>query len=336
MRPTQPFLLLLLLAATVAISVRQVSADDAIAPPGDVAAAIDRGLAFLAADAVKWRTVHNCASCHHSALVIWSFYEAKERGHAVNEPLLAELTRWSAENGDGKTSLPRPESAPRAFNEKAVSFALGLISNPKPDDVAQAGLQKLLGTIKSDQLESGAWSSWPETRPPIFGHSDERATLSATLALLPAAAGGDIEAIGARDRAVSWLTTTKSDDDPQSVALRLVLWQRLGRGSDELAPLVARIRRRQNADGGWSQAPEMASDAWATGQALYALAHAGAAAGDSAVDRARSFLVKNQREDGSWPMISRPTRPGGAPSNSLIPIVGAGSAWAVLGLTRSE
>jgi len=337
MKPLKRFSLGLF-AAVVMLATRPqpASAVDAIAPPADVAAAIDRGNAFLAADAVKWRTDHKCVSCHHAALVIWSMREAKQRGHAIDEPLLAELTKWTAENGDGTTSLPRPESAPRAFNEKAVSFALGLIADPTPDDVAQAGLQKLLATIKADQLESGAWSSWPETRPPIFGHSDERATLSATLALLPAADRGDATAIAARDRAVNWLSTTKSDDDPQSVALRLVLWQRLGRGVTELAPLVERIRQRQSADGGWGQTPEMASDAWATGQALYALAHAGIAAGDPAVDRARTFLVKSQHHDGSWPMTSRPTKPGGAGSGSLIPIIGAGSAWAVLGLTRSE
>jgi hypothetical protein len=79
----------------------------------------------------------------------------------------------------------------------------------------------------------------------------------------------------------------------------------------------------------------MASDAWATGQALYALAHAGVKPDDAAVARGQAFLVKTQREDGSWPMTSRPTAPGGKGARSLIPITGAGSAWAVLGLVRS-
>jgi hypothetical protein len=34
-------------------------------------------------------------------------------------------------------------------------------------------------------------------------------------------------------------------------------------------------------------------------------------------------------------MRSRPVKPGGKGSTSLIPITGAGSAWAVLGLVRS-
>ena len=54
------------------------------------------------------------------------------------------------------------------------------------------------------------------------------------------------------------------------------------------------------------------------------------------IRRAHAFLIKTQRADGSWPMTSRPVRPGGEGAKSLIPITGAGSAWAVLGLVQSR
>ena len=79
----------------------------------------------------------------------------------------------------------------------------------------------------------------------------------------------------------------------------------------------------------------MASDAHATGQALYALTLAGLKPDDPTIHRGREFLIKTQQADGSWPMTSRPTKPGGAGSTSLIPITGQGSAWGVLGLVRS-
>ena len=190
--------------------------------------------------------------------------------------------------------------------------------------------------MKSDQTENGSWSAWPETRPPIFGNSDESMTALATLAVMPAAATGDESAKAVRDKGIQWLAETKTDDDPQSIAMRLVLWQRLGRPAEEWEPLVRRIKERQNADGGWSQTKDMASDAWATGQALYALAHAGIKPDEPVIARAQAFLIKTQRDDGSWPMTSRPVKPGGEGSKSLIPITGAGSAWAVLGLVRSR
>jgi hypothetical protein len=310
-------------------------ADPSAAAP-NAPAAIGRGLKFLVADSLAWKKQHNCVSCHHAALVIWALREAKGRGHAVDEPVLAELTKWVAESGDGKTGVPRPAGVPKALNAKAVWFALALGAAPGPDAVSREGMKRLLGTVRSDQTESGSWSAWPETRPPIFGNSDESMTALATLAVMPAAAAGDDSAKSVRDKGVRWLAETKTDDDPQSIAMRLVLWRRLGRPAAECEPLVRHIQKRQNGDGGWSQAKDMPSDAWATGQALYALVQGGNKLNESVIARAQAFLVRTQRADGSWPMTSRPVKPGGAGSKSLIPITCAGTAWATLGLVRSS
>jgi hypothetical protein len=313
-----------------------VSAQGPQAKRTDAGATIERGLRFLAKDALAWRDKHNCVSCHHASLVVWSMREAKERGHGVDETVLAELTKWVAESGDGKTGVARPAGVPKALNPKAVWFALALSADPKPDAVTRKGLELLWKTVKTDQTDNGSWSSWPETRPPIFGNSDESMTALATLAMLSAAATGDAEARVVRDKGVKWLVGTKTDFDSQSIALRLVLWTKLGRPVNEWQPLVRLIKERQNADGGWSQTKDMASDAWASGQALYALAHAGVKPDDPAIQRGHAFLIKTQREDGSWRMTSRPVKPGGPGSNSLIPITGAGTAWAVLGLVQNR
>jgi len=316
------------------------SAQEPRPKPADVSATIDRGLAFLAKDALAWKKEHNRASCHHASLVVWATREAKLRGHAVDEPVLAELTKWLAESGDGKFGLARPASAPKAASPKAAYFALALGIDPKPDEASQKGLKLLLKTVAAEQTENGSWSTWPETRPPIFGSSDESLTVLATLAVLPAAAAGDDAAKAVRDKAVRWLAETKTDDDPQSIALRLVLWNRLGRPAEEALPLVKRIKERQNADGGWSQTKDMASDAWATGQALYALAHAGIKPDEAAIARARAFLAKTQREDGSWFVRSRavPIQPyfdSGFPHGHDQFISAAATNWAVMALMRA-
>jgi len=312
-----------------------VSAQDARPKKADVDATIDRGLVFLVKDAQAWKEKHKCASCHHASLVICSLREAKQFGRAVDESFLGDLSKWVAESGDGKFGLARPPVAPNAASPKAIYFALALGTDPKPDAASQMGTKLLLKTVKTEQTANGSWTTWPGTRPPIFGESNESLTALATLALLPAAAAGDKEAETARDKGVKWLGETKPDDDPQSVALRLVLWKKLGRPSSEWEPLVKKIKDRQNPDGGWSQTKDMSGDAWATGQALYALAYAGVKPNDVAVSRGQAYLMRMQREDGSWPMTSRPTTPGGKGSVSLIPITGAGTAWAVLGLIRS-
>jgi hypothetical protein len=115
------------------------SAQDVRPKPADIDATIDRGLGFLVKDALAWKNKHNCASCHHAGLVIWSMREAKQFGHAVDEPVLAELTKWVAESGGGKAGVPRPAGVPQALNAKAVWFALALGADPKPDAVVQKG-----------------------------------------------------------------------------------------------------------------------------------------------------------------------------------------------------
>lgn len=319
-----------LLFLVVALALSQ-----AIASAADTKEAIDRGTAFLAKDALQWKKDHNCVSCHHAALVSWALRDAKLRGHSVDEPVLAEMTKWVAESGSGKTGVPRPEGIPKALNMKAVLFALALEADPQPDEASQTGLKLLVETVKEDQNEDGVWNSWPDTRPPIFGHSDETATALATLALLPPAAAGDESAVAARDKGLKWLAEHETTGDHQAVCVRLMLLGKTGRPEAETQPLVDRLIESQQADGGWRQSAEMASDAHATGQALYALAIAELKSSDTVLQRGRDFLIKTQREDGGWNMTSRPCPPTNMGAKNLIPITGAGSAWAVLGLVRS-
>src|SRR5262249_13838862 len=86
-------------------------------------------------------------------------------------------------------------------------------------------------------------------------------------------------------------------------------------------------------DGGWSQTKERASDAFATGQAVYSLIEAGVAHDDPAIRKAQVFLAKSQRPDGSWEVITRASLDGKLKPN--VPINGAGTAWATLGLIRA-
>ncbi|MFN0199822.1 MAG: prenyltransferase/squalene oxidase repeat-containing protein [Planctomycetaceae bacterium] len=302
---------------------------------GDANSAIDRGLAFLAKDAVAWRDQYKCASCHHAGLIVLAMNEAKQVGHTVDEPVLTEMTKWLTEAGTGKTSLPRPEGIPKGLNTKPIYYALGLESNPAPDEASTKALELLLATVKEDQTENGSWAAWPNTRPPIFGFSDENMTLLALLSLVPATAK-DETAKTAVDKGVQWLSETKTSEDAQSLALRVILWRRVGRPPEESKPWADIIASRQNADGGWSQTPELASDAWATGQALYALMDSGSTAEDESIRRGVQFLIDTQREDGSWAMTSRPAKPEDPPSKNLMPIIGGGSAWGVLGLSRTQ
>ena len=54
------------------------------------------------------------------------------------------------------------------------------------------------------------------------------------------------------------------------------------------------------ANGGWAQMPSMDPDAYASGQALWALHAAGMPASDPAYRKGADYLLKTQLEDGTW------------------------------------
>ena len=96
----------------------------------------------------------------------------------------------------------------------------------------------------------------------------------------------------------------------------------------------------QREDGGWSQTPHLASDAYATGQVLYTLRELGVPAVNAAMQRGVAFLLRTQHDDGSWFVKSRamkiqPYFESGFPYGHDQWISHAGTAWAAMGLASA-
>jgi squalene-hopene/tetraprenyl-beta-curcumene cyclase len=304
-------------------------------PAPNVKKMIDRGLAFLTEDGLAWKDTRRCASCHHAPFTVWALSEAKKQGYAVDEKALAGLIAWVAAKDDpAKVFGKSPQQEPIVVNEAPLLLALGIEAGEAKAPAAQDGLKKMLAALLSDQNKDGSWKLVHASRP--IGSAPDVMTTLALLAL-SAPNAPDLGTAGkaAREKGLQWLRGAKPDDDQQATVLRLILWRRLGRPASDWEPLVNKLRVAQNADGGWGQTKGAKSDAYATGQALYALAEAGERPGDEAVRRAQSFLAKIQGPDGSWAMTSRAILPSGKRAKNLEPITHAGSAWAVLGLVRT-
>ena len=109
---------------------------------------------------------------------------------------------------------------------------------------------------------------------------------------------------------------------------------RIGRIGNDVRPLIDQLLALQHNDGGWSQLKDAASDAYATGQVLYVLSVAGVKTDQAQVQRGVAFLVRTQKDDGSWPMTPR-SHTGATPATNPVPITYFGSAWATLGLMRT-
>ncbi|HEU4752472.1 MAG TPA: prenyltransferase/squalene oxidase repeat-containing protein, partial [Armatimonadota bacterium] len=94
----------------------------------------------------------------------------------------------------------------------------------------------------------------------------------------------------------------------------------------------------QRPDGGWAQNPKLKSDAYATGQALFALNQgAEVPASDPAYRRGVEFLLRTQDDDGSW-FVNKSVMPGnlyfdtGFPHGQSQYISQVATGWATLAL----
>lgn len=109
---------------------------------------------------------------------------------------------------------------------------------------------------------------------------------------------------------------------------------------EEIARQSTRLLALQRTDGGWAQLPTLASDAYATGQALVALRLAGIPVQGDAYQRGTSFLLRTQLEDGTWFLRSRAFGfqayfETGFPHGRDQFISSAATAWAVMALAPS-
>ena len=105
--------------------------------------------------------------------------------------------------------------------------------------------------------------------------------------------------------------------------------------------MIRSLRQEQRKDGGWAQLPTLESDAYATGEALFALAQfVKDPLGDPAWRRGLRFLLETQEEDGTWHVARRtfpfqPSMKSGFPHQRDSWISAAATSWAVLALTKA-
>jgi squalene cyclase len=213
---------------------------------------------------------------------------------------------------------------------------IGLAAENHPPDPATDALARYL---MSRQSPDGRWRVYAH-RPPLESSSIQvtAASLRALQVYAPKARRKDYEK--AIERAREWLKQTQAaTTDDRAFQLLGLRWA--GQEQETLRQIAHALLREQRADGGWGQLPTLASDAYATGQALVALKETGVlAAADPDYQRGVEFLRSTQLEDGSWYVRSRsvPFQPyfeSGFPHGHDQWISAAATNWAAMALVAA-
>lgn len=316
-----------------------LAAEPAFVPKAAIEFAIPGALRYMEKEALSWKAEMGCASCHHAPMMLWACETARTRGFPVKESAVAEIRAFILDENNSARLFP-PENAPPEMSGTQIGSIYALLAlNASPTGWERSTLAAKTRThYAMMQREDGSWPPFPSMgRPPILEQGGASAQLLvAAFAGLPADAATP-ETVATVEKAKTWLARPLEKPSHQLEVTNYIAALAAGASPEILAAREVSLRAQQRPDGSWAQTPDLAGDALATGQTLYALGKAGKRLDDLAVARAVAFLASAQQPDGSWPMVSRPVVGGPAdgstnPSKNMAPITCMGTGWAVVGL----
>jgi hypothetical protein len=193
----------------------------------------------------------------------------------------------------------------------------------------------LVHHIAAMQRKEGDWPNYGVARPPLedggFSHTAKGIHV---LRLYPIA-GRKPEFDERVARAAAWLEAAEPiTTEDRTMQILGIAWA----GRKAPANRAQQLMGKQHQDGGWGQTDQFSSDAYATGEALWALHESGMTPSDPVYRRGVDYLLRAQQEDGTWHVVTRalafqPYFESGFPHGHDQWISQAGTALAVVALT---
>jgi von Willebrand factor type A domain-containing protein len=287
---------------------------------GNPREAAQRGLEWIQQAAVNWNDRSNCFGCHVQGQVLMGQAIALRNGYRVSEPALRILTE-SARNNTWDAV------AGRAFAGMALAR-----SNEVTGVGIDAPTTNALAELLKRQAKDGYFYDSATHLPIVQGQFD--VTGNALVALEWAASnGGDARFKSAANRALTW-TATHVPTTTQDKVFKVISLMRYGSPEQKKSvwSTVESLTREQQEDGGWKEVAALdGSNAFATGQVLYAYQQAGVSVLSPTFQRGVQYLLKTQvndtsRDNGIWRAVK-------TQSQDLTEL--APTMWAVIGLAAA-
>jgi ankyrin repeat protein len=294
-----------------------------------IAAAVGPALALLQKQSHNFIRIGGCNSCHAQDLPSAAAAIARDRGLPAPKEIPQLPQSMHTLNPGRILDL----AAPNVGSIGWEMFDFGNNGVPR-DEYTDATVRY----IKSMQTPAGQWEAFESRRPPM-NSGVYQTTAMAVYSLQtygPPAEKTDTEKTLAR--AAAWLEGARpATTQDRAFHLLALAWSNAKPAS--IAAAAKALAAAQRPDGGWSQLSSMGSDAYATGEALYALNTAGRMpVADPVYVAGVRYLLNTQAADGSWHVNSRsiwvqPYFESGFPYGYDQWISAAGTSWATIALS---
>lgn len=275
--------------------------------PDSFRSSAQKALNFLGQDTARWQKSNNCYGCHVQAVSLEGLSVGVRNQYDVPRPTMDEVLRGilhtpgGSRTPGGLTHSGYPRTA-KTFGASAFARYDALVGGALTDDLLRLA-KDLLAFQEKDGVVRGDHQGYPVTTGPM------QATYQAMQAWRQAyARTADDMWLAPLRQAEKYLDAQARawSEKPDAVYLQDLNYVTMGllaAGASPAEPHLARLLKhlesRQHKDGGFGLNPGT-SDAFATGQTVYALKLAGRTEADASVRRALGWLVENQGKDGGW------------------------------------
>jgi hypothetical protein len=308
------------------------------AAPADLPTAVARGLSLLErTSSAQFLAKGGCAACHAQNIMDVAAAVARTKGVRFDEKEAA--SRLAATKGRFFVSVPHLlERLDVAGTPDVPLFSIGALAGIgyAPDRMTDA----MTVNIAAQQYPDGRWHVGWTARPPITDGDIGRTALAIRMlkTYAPPALAPEMNARLAR--ATRWMESA-SPATTEDRAMRLLGLRWADADEQTIAKAASALIATQRADGGWAQRDELSSDAYGSGQTLYALAIGGGIPpNNGAFQRGVRFLLSTQQADGSWYVPSRavkfqPYFESGFPYGGDQWISAMATGWATSGLATA-
>ncbi|MBZ5623439.1 MAG: ankyrin repeat domain-containing protein [Acidobacteriia bacterium] len=304
------------------------------ATPRSMTEAVASGTALLQRSSTEFFKQSGCVGCHHQPMTIVAVAAARAGGARVDEGAAQGHIKMLEGQWTGFQEMVLQHLDLGGGTDQEVISLAALAAARYP---ANTITDSMAGMIAGVQRRDGTWQLLGAARPPMEDGAIGRTALAMHLLQVygPPARRAEFEKRIARAR--DWLLAAKPlTNDDSAMQLAGLYWAGVDPGKVRSAGRF--LIGRQRADGGWSSNRNLASDAFATGESLWALKESGVLnPSDPVYQKGVKYLLSTQWQDGSWYVRSRapkfqPYFQSGFPFEHDQWISSTATAWAVMAL----
>jgi outer membrane protein OmpA-like peptidoglycan-associated protein len=285
--------------------------------------AAQAGIDWLEPASMDWQNSQHCFGCHVQAQTLMGLAVAQGNNYIVSTRTADELAAFtrSKQHADGHEIDEGSDThfTPTQFAAMGLAY-YDEANGAKTDAVLRgyagwlAGNSKPTGELQQDQDE-----------PPIAQGSLMGTANSVVAYMVAFSQTGDAQLKAAADRGLAFIAAAKPVTTQDKV-FKIIALSRYGTPEQrELASrVIQQLQSDQDADGGWRENSALkGSNAFATGQVLYAFKEGGVSIEAPTFSNGVRYLIATQEGSGAWPAgVTETKRP-----SEFAPTM-----WAVIGL----